>query len=186
MSHQQTNTYFFDWLIHLYVPPYNKNTSRPIQCLSTTTHIGVWCIPSFFVNVWFLPHKFEACSKPLNRDNHRKASYPTQTFKTFKLLINFISTLIFTFYPGINCNINKSRTKKEKKIDIFTLCSFGWLETFPVVGNAGRIGPGLNSNFGFNKWRKTPDKLHRITNRDTKRLFWFPSVAKSKCWNKML
>ena len=40
------------------------------------TRLGVNNFQVFRLTFDFFPHKFAACSKPLNRDNYRKASYP--------------------------------------------------------------------------------------------------------------
>ena len=40
------------------------------------TRLGVNNSQVFRLTLDFFPHKFATCSKPLSRDNHRKASYP--------------------------------------------------------------------------------------------------------------
>ena len=66
-----------DWLIDASLFSFHKKATVALSFGRIRTRLGVNInFQVFRLTFDFFPHKFAACSKPLSRDNRRKASYP--------------------------------------------------------------------------------------------------------------
>ena len=64
------------WLIDAPLSSFHEKATVALSFGRIRTRLGVNNSQVFRLTFDFFPHEFAACSKPLSRDNHRKASYP--------------------------------------------------------------------------------------------------------------
>ena len=65
-----------DWLIDAFLSFFHEKATVALSFGRIRARLGVNNFQVFRLTFDFFLHKFAACSKPLSRDNHRKASYP--------------------------------------------------------------------------------------------------------------